>query len=98
MSTQHLRNISIEVFKGFLDLVLCSYISTKGGHEKWTRADLRRPIIFQTHINPIPEFIIKNNLRILAYSKKDFFDIIEGKKEVKRKEDTFILREVSKKK
>jgi len=81
MSTKHLRNITIDIFKGFLDLVLCKFMSIKGGHEKWIRSDLRRPIIFQTHINPIPEFIVKNNLRILSYSKKDFFDIIEGKKE-----------------
>ena len=45
-----------------------------------------------------PEFIIKNNLRILEYSKKDFFNIIEGKKEVVRIDDKFILKEIEKKK
>jgi len=91
MSTTHLRNISISQFQGFLELSLCSYISINGGHEKWTRADLRRPIIFQTHVKPIPEFIVKNNLRVLGYTKKDFFDILDGKKIVKRKENIFSL-------
>ena len=46
------------------------------GHEKWTRRDLPRPIIVQTHIDPVPEFIIKNALRSLNLTKKDFFDIL----------------------
>ena len=95
MSTKHLRNISVAQFKGFLKLALCKYIDINSGHEKWVRADLRRPIIFQTHINPIPEFIIKNNLRILAYSKQDFFDILESKKKVKRINNEFLLVEFS---
>jgi hypothetical protein len=75
MSTKHLRNISLSQFQSFLELVHCKYIDTKGGHEKWTRSDLLRPVIVQTHINPVPEFIVKNNLRVLGYSKEDFFDI-----------------------
>jgi hypothetical protein len=94
MSTQNLKNISINEFKAFLELVLCKFITIKGGHEKWTRTDLNRPIIFQTHINPIPEFIIKNNLRVLNYSKNDYFDIINGKKEVVKEGETYILREI----
>jgi hypothetical protein len=54
------------------------------GHCKYTRADLNRPIIFQSHIDPIPEFIVKNNLRLFQYSKDDFFDILEDIKAVER--------------
>ncbi len=97
MSTKHLRNISIAQFQAFLDLVLCKQIGINSGHEKWVRADLRRPIIFQTHIEPIPEFIVKNNLRVLGYSKKDFFDVLDGKKEVIREGDAFELQAVAKK-
>lgn len=82
MTIRSLKNISLAKFEGFLDLAHCNYISTTGGHIKYTRCDLRRPIIFQSHVKPIPEFIIKNNLRILGYSKNDFFDILEGKKTV----------------
>lgn len=95
MSTQHLKNISVAKFQAFLDLVQCSHIGTNGGHEKWARADLRRPVIIQTHEEPIPEFIVKNNLRVLGYTKKDFFDILKGKKEVKRNGDVFSLHAVN---
>lgn len=92
MSTKHLRNISIAQFQAFLELALCSHIGINSGHEKWARADLRRPIIFQTHINPIPEFIVKNNLRSLGCSKSDFFAILEGSKVVKRDGDLFSVK------
>ena len=91
MSSKHLRNITIAQFQGFLELAKCEFKHIKNGHEKWTRADLRRPIIFQTHINPVPEFIIQNNLRVLGYNKKIFFGILESKIVVNRKGNIFVL-------
>lgn len=93
MSTKHLKNISVSQFQSFLELVKCKFIHTKGGHEKWTRSDLLRPIIIQNHIEPIPEFIVKNNLRLLGYSKNDFFDILEFKKEVIKSAGDYCLVE-----
>jgi len=84
MSIRHLRNISISQFESFLELVHCKFIKSEKGHCKYTRADLNRPIIFQNHIDPIPEFIIKNNLRLFPYNKDDFFDILEGIKTVEK--------------
>ena len=96
MSTKSLKNITVAEFQAFLELVQCKYVGINGGHEKWTRADLFRPIIFQTHIKPIPEFIIQNNLRVIGYTKKNFFEILEGKIEVKRVGDKFSLEKISK--
>ena len=45
---------------------------------------MNRPISFQNHIDPIPEFIIKNNLRLFPYRKDEFFDIVEGLQMVDR--------------
>ncbi len=84
MSKRKLNNISIAKFESFLELAKCNYIKTNAGHVKYSRCDLNRPIIFQTHVKPIPEFIIKNNLRTLGYTTDDFFDILEGKKVVER--------------
>lgn len=84
MSTKHLRNISLSKFESFLELCGCKYIKTEGGHAKYFRSDLFRPIMFQTHIDPVPEFIIKNALRPLGYSRNDFFDILEGRKIVNK--------------
>ena len=93
MSSQHVRNISISQFQTFLELAICSYIRTKGGHEIWTRADLRRPVTFQTHIDPIPEFIVLNNLRTMGYNKKIFFEILQFKKAVVRKPNNIFVLE-----
>lgn len=76
MSTEKLSNVTLADFRDFLSKAGCNHISTEGGHEKWVRKDLTRPIIVQTHIRPVPEFIIKNALRNLGLTKKDFFEIL----------------------
>jgi hypothetical protein len=72
MSSKHLRNVPLKLFKQFLKEMGCTCTRTNGGHEHWTRDDLNRPITIQTHVDPIPEFIIKNALMQLGLSKKDF--------------------------
>ncbi len=76
MATQHLKNIPLKLYRDFLKEQGCACNRISGGHEHWTRKDLLRPITIQTHIDPVPEFIIKNGLRILNLSKKDFLDWI----------------------
>lgn len=76
MSTKHLRNILLKLFRDFLIDKGCSCNRISGGHEHWSRSNLLRPITLQTHIDPIPEFIIKNALKQLGLSKKDFTDWI----------------------
>ncbi len=76
MNTQKLSNVSLADYREFLKKAGCKKISTEGGHEKWSRNDLLRPIILQTHVDPVPEFILKNALRQLGLTKKDFFEIL----------------------
>lgn len=85
MSSQHLRNITIAKYEAFLELAGCKYIRTKSGHAHYSRSDLFRPITFQTHVDPVPEFIIKNALRQLDISKKEFFEILSGKIQIQKK-------------
>lgn len=66
-----LQNVKVKDFKRFLESLGLSYISTTGGHEKWAKEGMLRPVIFQTHIDPIPETIIRNNLRTIGSSRKD---------------------------
>lgn len=61
----------------FLRAQGCVYVKTEGGHEKWNKAGLTRPIIIQTHIDPIPEFIVKNILRNLGATKDQFFEFVK---------------------
>ncbi|MET4083031.1 hypothetical protein ABIB40_002998 [Pedobacter sp. UYP30] len=76
MAGAHLRNIPLKLYRDFLTDKGCVCTRTCGGHEHWTRNDLLRPITIQNHIDPVPEFIIKNGLRTLGLSKKDFLDWI----------------------
>lgn len=76
MNTQKLSNIPLKDFRLFLSKAGCKTETIKGGHEKWTRQGLLRHVILQTHIDPVPEFIVKNTLRNLGMSKADFFRIL----------------------
>lgn len=71
-----LSNIALKDFQRFLVFCGCKKIGTKGGHEKWSKLNMIRPIIIQTHISPIPVFIIKNNLKTLGLSEKDLLDFL----------------------
>ncbi|MFP4663697.1 MAG: type II toxin-antitoxin system HicA family toxin [Bacteroidales bacterium] len=76
MSTKKLSNISVKDFQKFLKKQgLNKIVTSKGrcGHEKWSRQDLDRPITIQTHIDPVPEFIVKQVLRHLEMSRAKFF-------------------------
>ncbi len=55
MSTKHLRNIPLKLYRDFLEDQGCSSYRTSGGHEHCTRKDLLRPITVQTHVDPVPE-------------------------------------------
>ena len=81
MSTRKLKNVPLSDYRLFLEKAGCKYSGTEGGHEKWTRKDLTRPVIVQTHESPVPEFIIMNALRNLGLTKKDFFNILFDVKE-----------------
>ncbi|MDY0077676.1 MAG: type II toxin-antitoxin system HicA family toxin [Bacteroidales bacterium] len=76
MTSRKISNISLSDFRSFLSAQGLKVIKTtkgRGGHEKWSRADLNRPITIQTHVDPVPEFIIKQVLRHLNMSREQFF-------------------------
>ena len=74
MNTYKLSNVSISLFRNFLFDIGCKRISIEGGHEKWHKDGCLRPVIIQTHIDPIPEFIVKNNLRSLGLTRNEFIN------------------------
>jgi len=49
MSTHKLGNIPLKDYQEFLSKVGCKLSGIESGHEKWTRNDLTRPIIVQSH-------------------------------------------------
>lgn len=74
MNTYKLSNVPLDEFRHFLSDMGCEQVSTEGGHEKWKKEGCMRSVIFQTHIDPIPEFIIRTNLRTLGLTRKDFIE------------------------
>lgn len=60
----------------FLEYLDCKHIRTTGGHYHYARKDLDRPLTLQSHIDPVPEFIIRNHLRILGISKNECLEIL----------------------
>ncbi len=77
MSTQKLSNISLTDYRKFLEAAGLNKIRTAGGHETWSSQQTARPITLQTHVSPVPEFIIKQHLRHLNLTREEFFEIFE---------------------
>lgn len=81
MSTHKLSNISVREFRKFLlnqGLQIIKGPKGRGGHEKWSKPNMERPITIQTHVDPVPEFIIKQVLRYLDISRDRFIKILDG--------------------
>jgi hypothetical protein len=78
MNRLKLSNIPLADFRRYLFEEGCERVEQgtkgRGGHEKWTKEGLLRPITLQTHIDPVPELIIRNSLKTLGRTKKDFFE------------------------
>lgn len=74
MSNKSLKNIPLRLFRDYLTSKGLKILRLKGGHEIWGGKTVSRPIVLQSHIDPIPEFIIKNNLRTLGVDTNDFYE------------------------
>lgn len=71
---KNINNISLKEYRIFLISNGLKATRTKGGHEHYTRSDIDRPITLQSHKDPVPAFIIKQHLRYLSMSTKDFLN------------------------
>lgn len=74
-----IQNICLDDFKAFLRAQGLKQIRTRGGHLIWSRGDLRRPVVIQSHIDPVPEFIVRNILRTIGADRKSLEDFVNGK-------------------
>ena len=71
-----LKNISLRSFRAYLLHCGLKHIRTKGGHEIWSARNMLRPVVLQTHVDPVPEFIIKNNLRTIGKTETDLLQFL----------------------
>ena len=72
-----LSNITIAEFRLFLRAKGLTMERTNGGHEMWSKEGMQRPVVFQTHIDPLPEFVVKNNLTAVGVSRKELLEFFE---------------------
>ena len=80
MSARKLSNIPVVKFRKFLEsqgLKVIKGARGRGGHEKWSGSGMDRPITIQTHIDPVPEFIVKQILRHLNMDREMFFSVYD---------------------
>lgn len=68
--------ISRRKFEKFLVFVGCHFKRQKGDHLIYDRDGLERPIVFTTD-KEVPVFIIRNNLRTLKISPREYLEILE---------------------
>ena len=74
----NIKNISFKLIRKWLYSQGCKDIRITGGHEVWSRSDLLRPLILQTHIDPVPPRIIRQFLKHLEVEVEDFLDQIDN--------------------
>ena len=63
-------------FEKFVLYVGCHFERQKGDHQIYWRSGLKRPVVFPAD-KEVPVFIIRNNLRTLGISVKEYLEIME---------------------
>ncbi len=71
-----MKPISWKEFDKFLLYVGCIYDRQKGDHRIYWRSDLKRPIVLPMYKN-LPKFVIKNNIRLLGLTTKEYLEILK---------------------
>ena len=87
MSTFKTSNVPLAKFLKFLEGEGLKHIRSRGGHYIYARADLKRSIPVQSHLDPVPEFIVLEILHTLNISSEKMWSKIKPSKgSDKRKE------------
>ena len=71
-----LSNLTIAEVRTALKALGLSKERVKGGHEMWVKTGMLRPVVLQSHIEPVPEFIVKNIIRTIGVTKETFLDTL----------------------
>lgn len=68
---RHISNIPLTTFRKFLESKGLKIIRTRGGYEIWSRKDLHRPVVMQSLISPVPEFIVNQILKTIGSNREE---------------------------
>jgi len=72
-----LRPIHWKKFEKFILFIGCHFEREKGDHRIYWREDLKRPVVIPRD-EQLPVFIIRNNLRVLGISPKEYLEILNN--------------------
>jgi hypothetical protein len=68
------KNVPLKKFRKFLEFHNAKIIRSNGGHEIWSKSNCTRPIVIQTHVDPIPIIVLKSNLSTMGLTKQDLLN------------------------
>ncbi|MGC9311015.1 MAG: type II toxin-antitoxin system HicA family toxin [Candidatus Aenigmatarchaeota archaeon] len=71
-----MRKASTKDFEKFLFYIGCTFERQTDNHRIYKKDGMKRPVIVKI-MRVLPEFIIKNNLRTLGISRKEFEEIMD---------------------
>lgn len=74
-----ISNQSWKVFVKFIEMHGCALDRIKGDHHVYIKKGIARPLVIPIR-NPLPEFIVRNNLKILGLTVSDYKNFLNPKK------------------
>lgn len=80
MGTKKVKNVPLKDVIRFLKMMGAKQIRTRGGHYIFSHKDLNRSIPLQSHIDPVPEFIVLEILNYFEISKAKMWDMLHPPK------------------
>lgn len=72
-----LKPVRWQQFEKVLLALGCEFQRQNGSHRVYKCPEIIRPIIVPAHTKPIPEFVIKNNLRLLGITSKEYKELLK---------------------
>lgn len=74
----NINNIPLKKIRNFLRNHGFTHSHDKGGHEIWIKKDITRPIVLQSHIDPVPVRIVNQIRHHCNLTVKAFCDLIDA--------------------
>ena len=65
-------NISISRYRRILKALGLTCVRVNAGHEMWYKEGMLRNVVFQTHVDPVPEAIIILNNKTIGITGNEF--------------------------
>ena len=72
-----LKPVRWQLFEKVLLELGCEFKRQNGSHRVYSRPEIVRPIIVPVHNKPLPEYVIKNMLRNVGITTKEYKELLK---------------------